>query len=161
MGMPGHMEFLIIGAFLVFFVGTVAAVIAVILVLTRSTRAEDSTCIAPEIESREARQWAMFLHLSMLASFLVPFAGLIAPIVLWQVKKDELPEIDVHGKIVVNWILSWMIYTAVSLLLVCVIIGIPLLIILGVLGVVFPIIGGLKANNGETWRYPFSIRFLK
>ena len=57
--------------------------------------------------------------------------------------------------------LSWIIYAIISMLLVCVIIGIPLLLILAVLWVIFPIIGGLKANNGEVWPYPLSIRFLK
>ena len=102
----------------------------------------------------------MFLHLSLLAGFLVPFAGLIAPIVIWQMKKASLPEIDAHGKIVVNWIISAVIYAAVSFVLIFVLIGIPLLIVLGILSVVFPIIGGIKANNGEAWKYPLSIRFL-
>ena len=116
-----------------------AAVIAIVYAVARSTRAENSTISAPTIESREARQWAMFLHLSMLTSFIVPPAGLIAPIILLQVKKEQLPEIDVHGKIVVNWMLSWIIYAIISMLLVCVIIGIPLLLVLGVLWVIFPI----------------------
>ena len=110
---------------------------------------------------REARQWAMFLHLSMLAGFLVPLGGLIVPIVIWQLKKAALPEIDVHGKIVMNWIISLIIYSVLSALLIFVLIGIPMLIGLGIIGVVFPIIGGIKANNGEAWKYPLSIRFLK
>lgn len=55
---------------------------------------------------QQTRQWAMFLHFSILAGFLFPLAGLVAPIVIWQLKKTELPGIDVHGKVVVNWILS-------------------------------------------------------
>ena len=110
---------------------------------------------------REARQWAMFLHFSLLAGFIVPLAGLVVPIIIWQLKKADLPEIDDHGKIVVNWIISEIIYGVLCLFLTFVLIGIPLLIVLGVLGVVFPIIGGIKANNGEAWRYPLSIRFLK
>jgi hypothetical protein len=41
-----------------------------------------------------------------------------------------------------------------------VVIGIPLLLAVLVLTIVFPIIGGVKANNGELWRYPLSIQFL-
>ncbi len=111
-------------------------------------------------KSKDARTWAMFLHLSVFAGYVVPLAGLIAPIVIWQIKKDEFPEIDAHGKIVVNAIISYIIYAFVCILLVFVIIGIPLLIGLGIIAIVFPIIGGIKASNGELWPYPLSIRFF-
>ena len=107
------------------------------------------------------RQWAMLLHFSLLAGFVVPFAGLIVPIIIWQLKKTEFPEIDAHGKVVVNWMISLIIYGAVCFLLSFILIGIPLLIVLGALAVIFPIIGGIKANNGELWKYPLSIPFLK
>jgi uncharacterized protein len=114
-----------------------------------------------EAKERQTRQWAMFLHLSLLAGFLVPFAGLIVPIVIWQLKKEELPGIDVHGKVVVNWIISGIIYMIASGLLIFVLIGIPLLIALCIVGVVFPIIGAIKANDGIVWKYPLTITFLK
>ena len=107
------------------------------------------------------KQWAMILHFSMLAGFAIPLAGLIAPIVIWQLKKTEMPGIDAHGKVVVNWIISAAIYAAVCALLIVIVIGVPLLWVLGVLCIVFPIIGGIKANNGELWKYPLSIQFLK
>ena len=91
----------------------------------------------------------------------MPLAGLIAPILIWQIKKDELPEIDVHGKIVVNWIISEILYGVLCVILLFVVVGLPLLVALGVLAVVFPIIGGIKANNGEVWRYPMSITFFQ
>lgn len=112
------------------------------------------------IES-QSRQWAMFLHLSQFAGFAVPIAGLVLPVILWQMKKDELPGIDEHGKVVMNWIISELIYAIVSVILVIVLIGIPMLIALAIVGIIFPIIGGIKANNGELWPYPMSIRFLK
>ncbi|MEX2140885.1 MAG: DUF4870 domain-containing protein [Pirellulales bacterium] len=121
----------------------------------------DLTAHDPAALARETNQWAMFLHLSLLAGFIIPFAGLVAPIVIWQLKKTELPEIDIHGKIVVNWIISAFIYAILCVILIFLIVGVPLLIALGILGVVFPIIGGLKASAGEVWRYPLSIDFLK
>lgn len=108
----------------------------------------------------EARQWATFLHLSLLAGFLLPGAGFILPIVLWQLKKDELPGIDAHGKVVVNWLISALIYGAVFGLLCFVLIGFPLLGILGVVSIIFPIIGAMRANEGVLWPYPLSIRIF-
>ena len=78
----------------------------------------------------QTKQWAMFLHLSVLLSHVVPLAGIIAPIVIWQVKKDELPAIDVHGRNAVNFLISFFIYVMVSAILCVVLIGIPFLICL-------------------------------
>lgn len=112
-------------------------------------------------DEQEMRQWAMFLHLSQLAGYLLPLLGLVIPIIIWQSKKDQFPMLDVHGKNVVNWIISELIYGAICFVLMFVVIGIPLLGILGILAVVFPIIGGIRANNGEVWRYPFTIEIIK
>lgn len=109
---------------------------------------------------QQTRQWAMLLHLSQLAGFLAPLVGLIVPIVLWQLKKTEMPELDIHGKIVVNWIISMLIYLCACVLLSYAVIGVPLLGILAVLVIVFPIVGGIKANKGEIWKYPLSITFI-
>jgi len=111
--------------------------------------------------SSNVNMWSMFIHLSQFCGYLIPLAGLIVPIVLWQLKKNESEIIDKHGRIVVNWIISELIYGLIFFVLVFVIIGIPLLIALGILSIVFPIIGGVKANNGETWPYPLSIKFFR
>ena len=101
------------------------------------------------------------MHLSQFSGYVVPLAGLIVPIVLWQLKKAELPGIDAHGKVLVNWIISEILYAIGFVILVFVVIGIPLLIVLGILGIIFPIVCAIKANNGEVWRYPLSIPFIK
>ena len=92
---------------------------------------------------------------------MVPIAGVVVPILIWQLKKAELPGLDVHGINAINWMISELIYAVVGVILVFVIIGGPLLIVLGVLGVVFPIIAAIKANNGEVWQYPLTIQVLK
>jgi uncharacterized protein len=114
-----------------------------------------------ETTTADGRMWAMFLHLSLLAGFLLPFAGLIVPIVIWQLKRADQPEIDAHGKVVANWLISELIYAAIGFVTFILVIGIPILIALGVVGVVFPIIGGIKASNGEVWKYPLAIPFFK
>jgi hypothetical protein len=115
---------------------------------------------SPEAVEHRTRQWGMLLHFSVLAGYIVPLAGLVVPIVIWQLKKDELRGVDIHGKNALNWIISHLIYGAVYFLLCFVMVGIPLFFVLGVLAVVFPIIAGIKANHGEFWRYPLSIRFV-
>jgi uncharacterized Tic20 family protein len=72
-----------------------------------------------------------------------------------------MPELDAHGKIVVNWIISALIYGVVCFVLSFVVIGFFLGVALGAVAIIFPIVGGLKASNGEAWKYPLSITFLK
>lgn len=108
----------------------------------------------------DEKQWAMFVHLSQFLGFLLPVAGLVAPIVIWQMKKKDSPYIDVHGKLVANWIISAVIYSIACILLAFIVIGIPLLLALVLLNIIFPIMGGIKANNGETWAYPLAITFF-
>jgi hypothetical protein len=108
---------------------------------------------------QQTRQWAMLLHLSQLAGYvIVPLAGLIVPILIWQMKKADLPGIDEHGKIVTNWIISEILYCIV---LAVTFVGVFLVPVVILIGIIFPIIGGIKANNGEVWKYPLSIPFFK
>jgi uncharacterized Tic20 family protein len=111
-------------------------------------------------ERPQLRQWALILHLSQFAGYVVPLAGWIAPIVIWQIKKTDIPGLDAHGKVVANWILSMLIYCSVSGVLMFLLIGFPLLIMFALLGIIFPIIGALKADNGILWKYPLSIPFF-
>ncbi len=112
-------------------------------------------------EDKQIRTWAMAIHLSQFANFVFPFAGFVAPIVIWQVQKDKMPQLDEHGKIVANWLISSVIYVVLALILTFVLVGIPLLFLLGAFAVVYPIIGAIKASNGEAWSYPGSIKFFR
>jgi len=105
--------------------------------------------------------YATLLHLSQFAGWVLPLAGWVLPIVMWMVAKDRDPLIDRHGRIVLNWTLSTVLYGTISAILCLVLIGIPLLIALAVCGVVFALIGAVRAGEGVAWRYPLSIPFLR
>jgi hypothetical protein len=113
------------------------------------------------LQTADQRQMGLFLHLSQLAGLIVPFAGIVVPIVIWQTQKDKIPALDAHGKMVVNFMLSVLIYAIVSFILMFVLVGILTLLAVMVIHIVFPIIGAIKANNGELWEYPLTIKFLK
>ena len=113
--------------------------------------------------SKDARMWAMFCHLAGLAGFVVPviLSGIIAPLIIWQIKKDDHPFIDEHGKEALNFQISMGIYAFVSFLLVFVCIGAFLLAAVEIVNIVFLLIAGIKANKGQHYRYPLCIRFIK
>lgn len=108
----------------------------------------------------EINTYLMLMHLSQFAGFLFPGLGFAAPIVLWLINSDKDKEIDRHGKNIANFMISMLIYVIASAILIFVIIGIPLLIALGIMQIVFVIIAAVKANSGEYWKYPLSIPFF-
>lgn len=109
----------------------------------------------------DSNTWGVFIHLSQFFAYIIPLAGIIAPLVLWQIKKDESEIIDRHGKIVINWLLTEFILLIIAIPLCFIFIGFPLIFLISAAGIVFPIIGAVKASNGEIWPYPCSIRFFK
>ena len=111
-------------------------------------------------DNRDERMWAMFCHLSGLAGFVFPFGNIIAPLVIWMIKKEEYPLVNDQGKEALNFQISITIYVIASVILIFLVIGIPLLIILGLFSLIVIIIASIKANEGEKYRYPFTIRFL-
>lgn len=113
---------------------------------------------------KDARQWAMFCHLAGLAGLLpiVPFiGGVIGPLVIWQIKKDDFPFVDEQGKEAVNFQISIVIYEAIAGILCLACIGFFLLPAVIIFDVVFLLIAAVKANNGYHYRYPLCIRFIK
>lgn len=113
------------------------------------------------MEQKDERNWGMFCHLAALAGFIVPLGNVIGPLIIWLIKKDESAFVDDQGKESLNFQISFTIYALVALILVIVVIGIVLLIALGVLMLILVIVAAIKASNGEHYRYPMSIRFIK
>ena len=109
----------------------------------------------------EVNTFAMLMHLSQFAGVLVPFGGLIMPIVMWTTNKEKDASIDQHGKNILNWMISLVIYMIGGAILSIVFIGIFVIIAAGVCSIIFTIMGAVKANKGEVWAYPMSIKFLK
>lgn len=110
-------------------------------------------------DDREVWQWGMFAHLSAFAGFVFPFGNIIGPLVVWQMKKD-LPFVSDQGKEALNFQITVSIAAVVCIFLMIILIGFLLLPLLGIASFVLTIIAGLKANNGEEYRYPIALRFI-
>lgn len=105
--------------------------------------------------SKDARMWAMLCHL------LGFFTCFIGPLIIWLIKKDEDPFIDNQGKEALNFQITVLIASIASGLLSVICIGVFLAIAVGVVDLIFCIMAAVKANDGEAYRYPVSIRFIK
>lgn len=128
---------------------------------TESTEQDNGSNTPNKPWGMELNTFCMLLHLSQLAGFLVPLAGLILPIVMWATNKDDFPIVDKHGKNIFNWMLSALIYSVVCAILTIIVIGVFGFLALAICGIVFAVVGGIKANDGEVWPYPLTIRFFK
>jgi len=111
--------------------------------------------------SKDERTWAMLSHFSALCMFIFPFGNILAPLIIWLIKKEEMPFVQDQGKEVLNFQISMTIYLLISGILCFILIGIPFVIGLVIFNVITTIIAGIKANDGKSYRYPINMRLIK
>ena len=92
---------------------------------------------------------------------MIPFGNIIGPLLVWQLKKDLGPYMDKNGKEAVNFQITIAIVALVCMMLLFVVVGAVLLPVLGLYWLILTVVAGVKANNGQAYRYPLTIRFLK
>ena len=110
---------------------------------------------------RQDRQLLVLTHLSQLITLVTGFGSLLLPLVLWLTQKEKVYQMDTHGKNIINFQLSLIVYCIICLPLIL-LFGIGLLgfLVLGIISVVFPIINAVKASRGVSPTYPLSLNFI-
>src|SRR5438270_6702096 len=122
---------------------------------------DQSQSSAAPTSSISVRTWCVLAHATALVGFLVPVAGhIVGPLIVWLAKRQDSAEIDAHGKESINFQISMLIWNIVAGILVLVVIGIPILILLHVLNIIFVIVASIRASEGKLYRYPLSIRLI-
>jgi uncharacterized Tic20 family protein len=111
--------------------------------------------------TQDERTWGMIAHLSALVGVIIPFGSIIAPLVIWLVKRDQSSYIAEHAKEALNFNITVGIAGVICWILVFVFIGVLLAIALAIYWLVMTIIAAIKANEGQLYRYPFAIRLVK
>jgi len=116
----------------------------------------------PQLSPHDARTWATVAHLAgFLMYTAIPFASILGPLVVWLLKRDQSPYVDDQGKEAVNFQISMALYALLIVPTVCIIIGYVLLPVLALVHVILMVMAALKANQGENYRYPLTLRFVK
>lgn len=114
---------------------------------------------ATQVSDKDARQWAAITHLSALVGLLGNGIGfLLAPLVIWLIKRNDHPFLDDQGKEAVNFQITMLLAALVGGALTVVLIGFVILIGVAIL---MPIVAAMKASEGEAYRYPLTIRLIK
>ncbi|WML60097.1 DUF4870 domain-containing protein [Neobacillus sp. PS2-9] len=89
------------------------------------------------------------------------FFPVLAPLIIWLIKKDQSSFIDYHGKEYFNFLISYTVYFIISGLLMIILVGIVTTAILGIMLLVFTIIAAIKAYEGNEYRFPLIFRLIK
>lgn len=125
--------------------------------------AAPATAAAP---SAEERQWALFAHLSALVGFVVPFGNVIGPLVIWLIKREQMPFVNDQGREALNFNITAGLVGLVLIALTVMSFGIgifltaPIGVVLAIAWLVLTIIAAIKANEGQAYRYPVCLRLV-
>jgi uncharacterized Tic20 family protein len=121
----------------------------------------------PSTLTADDKQWAMLAHLSAMVAMALGGATFLGPLIVWIIKKDQSKFVDYHGKEALNFQLNILIYTLIAVAVTVATCGVgafvtvPFLIGLGIYVIIISIIAGMKANNGEWYKYPMTLRMIK
>ncbi|MEI8644007.1 DUF4870 domain-containing protein [Pseudoalteromonas sp. Hal040] len=122
---------------------------------------DDNQKVEIIVADKEQRTWAMFCHLSALAGLLFPFGSVIGPLIVWLVKKEEMPLVAEHGRKSLNFQLTMMIAYIVCFMLMFVVVGVILLLLVALFSLIMVVVSAIKANDGKEVNYPMAIEFIK
>ncbi|HWS78190.1 MAG TPA: DUF4870 domain-containing protein [Thermomonas sp.] len=135
---------------------------------TSATEAMNVQTLSPSLSDR---QWAAGAHAAallaaLLTSWVAGVAGAVAALAVWMLVRDKSAFAAAHAREAVNFNLSMFIYAALSVLLVVFTLGIgllvavPMWIVLALVWIVCTLVAAFKAYDGQSYRYPLTIRLF-
>ena len=113
------------------------------------------------LPTRDECNLAVLCQLLQSAGMICPFGNLLAPLILWLLKRKESAFLDEVGKEVVNFQISLIVYSFVCGLLLFVVIGFPLLAMLGIWALILIVLATKKASEGRVFRFPWIFRLIR
>jgi len=114
-----------------------------------------------EKENDKSHKWNMLCHLISFTGIWFPLGNIAGPLIIWLLKRNEYHTVDTHGKESINFQISMTAYAVISFFLCQLLIGFVLLPAVLLTNIVLVIMASVKANDGQAYRYPFTIRLIK
>jgi len=131
--------------------------------------------------SRPERTWGMACHLSAFVGLVFPLGHVLAPLILWLIKREDSPFVADQGKEALNFQISMSIYIVIALLINIILVGLgmrmpsmtmnmmggmqllsmPVIAAVMLFGFAMVVYATIKANGGVLFRYPLTLRFVK
>ncbi len=110
--------------------------------------------------SKEERNWAMLAHLSGLLAFATLIGGVLGPLVMWMIRKDDMNFAADQAKEALNFQITVFVAGLIAGVMCLILIGFALLGILVIVDLILMIIAAVKASEGVNYRYPFNLRLI-
>jgi len=113
--------------------------------------------------SSDDKTWALMSHFGGAAGMFVGGGtlGWVVPLIIMLAKGEQSPTVRAHAVAALNFQLLWSIIAAVGYITLCIVIGFVIVPVAWLMGVIFGIIAGVRANDGQLFRYPASIQMIK
>ncbi|MEQ8234594.1 MAG: DUF4870 domain-containing protein [Gammaproteobacteria bacterium] len=144
--------------------GWVAAVVGFVALLLGDHAPPAAGAALPVLDEADAarvRWLACGCHLAALLGYLLPFGNVVGPLALWLAARDRHAYVDEQGREAVNFQLTMLAWYLLAFALVLALVGLVMLPALAVFQFVMIVIAALRAHDGEAWRYPLTVRFVR
>lgn len=113
--------------------------------------------------NNDEKTWALLTHFGGAAGMFVIFGagGWIMPLIALVAKGNQSPTVRAHAVKALNFQLTWSIVGVIGYATACIIIGFIIFPIAALLGIIFGVIAGIRANDGQLYEYPLSVNMIK
>ena len=114
------------------------------------------------ITDQKEKNWAMLTHVAAFSLFLgIPFGNIIGPLIIYLIKKNDFEFVAEQGRDILNFQITWTLIIIISGILIIVGVGVLMLAAFGIAWFVLVLIGTITASNGNHYKYPLTIDFIK
>jgi len=98
--------------------------------------------------------------MAMLCHLLAIFTGFLGPLIIYLINGEKDPFVRHHAAESLNFQITVTIAAIASAVLIIVLIGIIMLPVVVIGALVLEVIGAMRANAGQWWRYPVNLRIV-
>ena len=110
--------------------------------------------------TQDDKTWGMLAHLSTFVGFLIPFGNVVAPLIIYLVKKDQSAFVGDQAKESLNFQITVTIGYLIGGVTSFICVGLIILLVLVVADVVYTVMAAIDANKGNAYRYPYTLRLV-
>jgi uncharacterized protein len=109
----------------------------------------------------DERTWAMLAHLSALIGIAIPFGNVIAPFILWRLRRGRSAFVSDQALESLNFNVTVVMAALGCYLLMRVLIGILLFVVVALYWLGVTVIAAVRAGEGIRYRHPVTLRLIE
>lgn len=113
--------------------------------------------------NNDEKTWALVAHFGGAAGMFVlgGVGGWIAPLIALMSRGNQSATVRQHAVNALNFQLTWSIVGVIGYVTLCIVIGFVIIPVAALVGIIFGIVAGVKANDGVVYEYPVSVKMIK